>query len=90
MDSLMATTSKTAAVTDYFSLGADIADTKAPAGPIEKKWSQRKFGAKLVNPANRRKLTVIIVGTGLAGGAAAASLGGAGYNVLNLDRKSVV
>ncbi len=79
----MATTSKTAAVTDYFSLGADIADTKAPAGPIEKKWSQRKFSAKLVNPANRRKLTVIIVGTGLAGGAAAASLGEAGYNVLN-------
>lgn len=79
----MATTSKTAAVTDYFSVGAEIADTKAPAGPIEKKWSQRKFSAKLVNPANRRKLTVIIVGTGLAGGAAAASLGEAGYNVLN-------
>ncbi|MBK8463136.1 MAG: fumarate reductase/succinate dehydrogenase flavoprotein subunit [Nigerium sp.] len=70
-------------VTDFFELGADIRDTKAPAGPIEKKWSTRKFEAKLVNPANRRKLTVIIVGTGLAGGAAAATLGEAGYNVLN-------
>ena len=79
----MATTSKTLPGADYFELGAEIADTKAPAGPIEKKWSQRKFSAKLVNPANRRKLTVIVVGTGLAGGAAAASLGEAGYNVLN-------
>ena len=69
--------------TDFFEVGADIRDSKAPAGPIERKWSQRKFEAKLVNPANRRKLTVIIVGTGLAGGAAAASLGEAGYNVLN-------
>lgn len=79
----MATTSKTLPGADYFQLGAEIADTKAPAGPIDKKWSQRKFSAKLVNPANRRKLTVIVVGTGLAGGAAAASLGEAGYNVLN-------
>jgi len=68
---------------DYFTLGETIADAKAPAGPIEQKWAKRKFEAKLVNPANRRKLTVIIVGTGLAGGAAAASLGEAGYNVLN-------
>ncbi len=70
-------------VTDFYRLGADVRDTKAPAGPIEKKWATRQFEAKLVNPANRRKLTVIIVGTGLAGGAAAASLGEAGYNVLN-------
>lgn len=76
-------TSKTLPGADYFELGVEIADAKAPAGPIDKKWSQRKFGAKLVNPANRRKLNVIIVGTGLAGGAAAASLGEAGYNVLN-------
>ena len=68
---------------DYFTLGAEIADAKAPAGPIESKWATRKFEAKLVNPSNRRKLTVLIVGTGLAGGAAAASLGEAGYNVLN-------
>ena len=70
-------------VTDYYVEGADIQDTKAPAGPIEGKWSKRKFEARLVNPANRRKMTVIIVGTGLAGGAAAATLGEAGYNVLN-------
>ena len=61
--------------------GEPIADTKAPAGPIEERWTKRKFEAKLVNPANRRKLSVIIVGTGLAGGAAAATLGEAGYNV---------
>jgi len=69
--------------TDYFEVGAEIKDAKAPGGAIEQKWSKRKFEAKLVNPSNRRKLTVIIVGTGLAGGAAAASLGEAGYNVLN-------
>ena len=69
---------------EYFEVGAEIADTKAPRDvPIEKMWSTRQFEAKLVNPANRRKLTVIIVGTGLAGGAAAATLGEAGYNVLN-------
>ena len=61
--------------------GAPIVDTKAPHGPIESRWNTRKFEAALVNPANRRKLTVIIVGTGLAGGAAAATLGEAGYNV---------
>jgi len=61
--------------------GDPIVDTKAPTGPIESRWDKRKFEAALVNPANRRKLTVIIVGTGLAGGAAAATLGEAGYNV---------
>ncbi len=61
--------------------GDPIADTKAPAGPIADMWTTRKFEAALVNPANRRKLDVIIVGTGLAGGAAAATLGEAGYNV---------
>ncbi|KGN41998.1 fumarate reductase/succinate dehydrogenase flavoprotein subunit [Knoellia aerolata] len=61
--------------------GAPIADHKAPAGPIEQKWTRRKFEAALVNPANRRKMSVIIVGTGLAGGAAAATLGEAGYHV---------
>ena len=64
-----------------YTLGEPIADTKAPKVPIAEVWSQRKFEAKLVNPANRRKLRVIIVGTGLAGGAAAASLGEMGYNV---------
>ena len=61
--------------------GDPVADTKAPGGPIAEKWTTRKFQAALVNPANRRKLDVIIVGTGLAGGAAAATLGEGGYNV---------
>src|SRR5512141_1121877 len=61
--------------------GDPIADTKAPAGPIADKWTTRKFEAALVNPVNRRKLSVIVVGTGLAGGAAAATLGEAGYQV---------
>lgn len=61
--------------------GAEIRDTKAPAGPIEERWEKRKFSAKLVNPANKRKLNVIVVGTGLAGGSAAATLGELGYNV---------
>ncbi len=61
--------------------GEPIRDTKAPTGPIDRRWNKRKFEASLVNPANRRKLSVIIVGTGLAGGAAAATLGEAGYHV---------
>lgn len=56
-------------------------DSKIPSGPIESKWTQRKFENKLVNPANRRKHTVIVVGTGLAGAAAAASLAEQGYKV---------
>lgn len=65
----------------YYVLGEPIADTKAPGGPIAERWQTRKFEARLVNPANRRKLDIIIVGTGLAGGSAAATLGEAGYNV---------
>lgn len=62
--------------------GAPAVDTKAPMDvPLSQAWEQRKFTAALVNPANRRKLRVIIVGSGLAGGAAAASLGEMGYNV---------
>ncbi|MFI6508553.1 fumarate reductase/succinate dehydrogenase flavoprotein subunit [Streptosporangium sp. NPDC050855] len=61
--------------------GEPIRDTKAPDGPIEDRWEKRKFSAKLVNPANKRKLDVIVVGTGLAGGSAAATLGELGYNV---------
>ena len=64
-----------------YTVGDKIADTKAPDTPIDTMWTSRKFDAKLVNPSNRRKLSVIIVGTGLAGAAAAASLGEAGYNV---------
>jgi succinate dehydrogenase flavoprotein subunit len=65
----------------YYTPGDPIADTKAPGGPIDERWQTRKFEARLVNPANRRKLDIIIVGTGLAGGSAAATLGEAGYNV---------
>ncbi|NLE98472.1 MAG: fumarate reductase/succinate dehydrogenase flavoprotein subunit [Propionibacterium sp.] len=62
--------------------GEKIADAKAPLdAPIRDRWEKRKFDAKLVNPTNRRKLNVIVVGTGLAGGAAAASLGEMGYRV---------
>jgi succinate dehydrogenase / fumarate reductase flavoprotein subunit len=52
-----------------------------PQGPIEKKWERCRFEMKLVNPANKRKYTIIVVGTGLAGGSAAATLGELGYNV---------
>jgi succinate dehydrogenase / fumarate reductase flavoprotein subunit len=56
-------------------------DGKVPGGPIAEKWERRKFENKLVNPANRRKYDVIIVGTGLAGASAAAALGEQGYRV---------
>ncbi|WP_028635674.1 fumarate reductase/succinate dehydrogenase flavoprotein subunit [Nocardioides sp. URHA0032] len=65
----------------YYTPGSPLLDTKAPDGPIDQRWQTRKFEARLVNPANRRKLDIIIVGTGLAGGSAAATLGEAGYNV---------
>ncbi|HEV8345980.1 MAG TPA: fumarate reductase/succinate dehydrogenase flavoprotein subunit [Vicinamibacterales bacterium] len=58
-------------------------DGKVPAGPIKEKWDRHKFEMKLVNPANKRKHTIIVAGTGLAGASAAASLGELGYNVLN-------
>ncbi len=61
-----------------------ILDGKAPSGPLESRWERHKFEMKLVNPANRRKHTIIVVGTGLAGASAAATLGELGYNVLNL------
>ena len=57
-------------------------DAKIPAGPLAEKWTNHKFSLKLVNPANKRKYTVIVVGSGLAGASAAASLGELGYNVL--------
>jgi succinate dehydrogenase / fumarate reductase flavoprotein subunit len=58
-----------------------ILDSKIPSGPVASKWDRARFENKLVNPANRRKYTVIVVGTGLAGASAAASLGEQGYNV---------
>jgi succinate dehydrogenase / fumarate reductase flavoprotein subunit len=56
-------------------------DSRIPSGPIEQKWDKCKFDMKLVNPANKRKHQIIVVGTGLAGGSAAATLGELGYNV---------
>ncbi|MDX1980831.1 MAG: fumarate reductase/succinate dehydrogenase flavoprotein subunit [Bryobacteraceae bacterium] len=56
-------------------------DSRIPSGPIEQKWDKCKFDMKLVNPANKRKYNIIVVGTGLAGGSAAATLGELGYNV---------
>jgi succinate dehydrogenase / fumarate reductase, flavoprotein subunit len=58
-----------------------ILDPRIPSGPIADKWDRRKFENKLVNPANRRKYQIIVVGTGLAGASAAASLGELGYPV---------
>ena len=56
-------------------------NSKVPAGPIEQKWDRHRFEMKLVNPANKRKYTVIVVGSGLAGGSAAATLSELGYRV---------
>ncbi len=56
-------------------------DARIPSGPIQEKWDRRKFEVKLVNPANKRKYTLLVVGTGLAGASAAASLAELGYNV---------
>ena len=58
-----------------------ILDAKIPDGPISEKWDNHRFSSKLVNPANKRKYRIIVVGSGLAGGAAAATLGELGYNV---------
>ncbi|UGQ12366.1 fumarate reductase/succinate dehydrogenase flavoprotein subunit [Yinghuangia sp. ASG 101] len=69
------------ASTDY-TVGEPIADAKAPGGPIAERWDRRRFEAKLVNPANRRRHTVIVVGTGLAGASAGATLAEQGYRVV--------
>jgi succinate dehydrogenase / fumarate reductase flavoprotein subunit len=58
-------------------------DAKIPSGPIQEKWDRHRFESRLVSPANRRKFTVIVVGTGLAGASAAAALGELGYQVLS-------
>ncbi|GJF31011.1 succinate dehydrogenase flavoprotein subunit [Kitasatospora sp. NE20-6] len=63
-------------------VGEPVADTRTPGGPIEQRWDQRRFEAKLVNPANRRRHTVIVVGTGLAGASAGATLAEQGYRVV--------
>lgn len=65
-----------------YTVGEPIADTRAPAGPIAERWDTRRFEAKLVNPANRRGHRIIVVGTGLAGGSAGATLAEQGYQVV--------
>jgi len=58
-----------------------ILDSKVPSGPVEETWNKHRFESKLVNPSNKRKFTVLVVGSGLAGASAAASLAELGYNV---------
>ena len=65
-----------------YGTGKPLVDGKAPDGPVAERWDRRRFEAKLVNPANRRKRTVIVVGTGLAGGSAGATLAEQGYRVV--------
>jgi succinate dehydrogenase / fumarate reductase flavoprotein subunit len=60
---------------------APVLDGHVPAGPIEQKWDQHKFDMKLVNPANKRRFHILVVGSGLAGASAAASLAELGYRV---------
>ncbi len=60
---------------------SDVLDSKVPDGPIADKWTNHKFNMKLVNPSNKRKFEVIVVGTGLAGASAAATMGELGYKV---------
>jgi succinate dehydrogenase / fumarate reductase flavoprotein subunit len=60
---------------------ASVLDPRIPEGPIQAKWDQHRFDVKLVNPSNRRKYDIIVIGTGLAGAGAAAALGELGYNV---------
>lgn len=60
---------------------SNILDARVPDGPVEQKWNQRQFDVKLVNPSNKRKYEIIVVGTGLAGASAAASLAELGYAV---------
>ena len=62
-------------------VASETLNSRVPDGPIQEKWDKHRFNLKLVNPANKRKYSVIVVGTGLAGGAAAASLAELGYNV---------
>ncbi|MFM8477235.1 MAG: fumarate reductase/succinate dehydrogenase flavoprotein subunit [Planctomycetaceae bacterium] len=64
-----------------FRVADDTLNSRVPEGPLEQKWDKHRFNLKLVNPANKRTYSIIVVGTGLAGGSAAASLGELGYNV---------
>jgi len=64
-----------------FRVASDELNSRVPDGPLQEKWDRHRFNLKLVNPANKRRFNVIVVGTGLAGSSAAASLGELGYNV---------
>src|ERR1051325_3852210 len=64
-----------------FRISPEMLDGRSPSGPIAAKWSKHKQDVKLVNPANKRKYEIIIVGSGLAGASAAATLSELGYNV---------
>jgi succinate dehydrogenase / fumarate reductase flavoprotein subunit len=64
-----------------YTISETVLDGRCPTGPIEGRWERRRFELKLVNPANKRKYRVIVVGSGLAGGAAAATMAELGYNV---------
>lgn len=66
---------------EFFTEGDRLQETQEPDGPLKDRWDKRRFEAKLISPANRRKTSIIVIGTGLAGGSAAATLGEAGYNV---------
>ena len=70
-----------APVAEQTSVAPGTLNSNVPDGPIVEKWGKRIFEAKLVNPANKRKHTILVVGTGLAGASAAASLAELGYNV---------
>src|SRR5436309_2753688 len=63
-------------------------ESKVPPGPLAEKWDRHRFDMRLVNPANKRKYRVVVVGTGLAGASAAASLAELGYNVDALQARS--
>ncbi len=77
----MAITAAPASAPIAYRVADEPLDGNVPDGPLEQKWERRRFEMKLVNPANRRRYTVIVVGSGLAGASAAASLGELGYNV---------
>nr|HMQ55668.1 FAD-binding protein [Anaerolineae bacterium] len=77
----MATTVSPAINIDSLKFVEGTLNSNIPTGPIEQKWDKHLFDMKLVNPANKRKFTIIVVGSGLAGGSAAATMGELGYNV---------
>src|SRR6185503_14616974 len=78
---IMATTTQPEVIVNTMKFTEATLNAGIPAGPIQEKWDQHRFEMKLVNPANRRKFNIIIVGSGLAGASAAAALAEQGYNV---------